>query len=101
MRKALMGFAILFGTLAVFALVKQPNVNDPEFWKGSHNQVFRPTGPKPEPTPVGGWEQFNVEMVPVMMNGQKRTALVLTPSKRQTRDAAMLAMDNGQFKVNE
>jgi hypothetical protein len=101
MKKVMMGFAVLFGTLAIFALVNQPNINDPEFWKGSHNQVFaiRPTGPQPVPTPAEQYamavfrvprpegpgpqptpieERIVAELVPTQVNGKQiETTLVL------------------------
>jgi hypothetical protein len=128
MTKVIMGFALLIGTLAICRLVNQPDYNDPEFWQGSPKAVYRPTGPGPEPTPVGGWEQFDktrrtveqkterrrplpvptprqqvsVEMVQVQVGGKKQTVMVLRPGdERQTRDAAMLAAVEGMVQINK
>jgi hypothetical protein len=130
MTKVIMGFAILIGTLAICRLVNQPDYNDPEFWKGSPKTVFntRPNGPGTEPTPVGGWEQFDkatnlqteqkterrrplslpvptpqivVETVQVQMDGKKQTVMILRPMERQTRDAAMLAAVTGEIQINK
>jgi hypothetical protein len=60
MKKTIAGFAILFGTLAIFAALNKPDINDPDLWKGCPSAVYRPAkpdGPGPVPTPIMVAEQ--------------------------------------------
>jgi hypothetical protein len=86
MSKRLLILAILFGTLGIFAALQRPNVNDPEFWKGAPNAVYRTqTRPGPPSTPA-----------PVMLG---RNEVQVASSAKQSNDEKLLADTAGQYAV--
>jgi hypothetical protein len=113
MTKVILWFALLFGALAIFALLKQPDYNSPKYWKGAPHAVFdtRPSGPRPEPTPntlmanvihrvprpdgpnpTPADQQIAVEWVPVQVDGKDvQMALVL-----RVEDKTLTIANNGQ-----